>query len=313
MSCCARIWVSYCLTYVLIGGEDHPNQSWIHREQPARGPPELQWPVMTNPGLQPGKHGHVAVAVGGARGVGGGWCWNTGTWGGDGVCMLGAGPGAAVIPGWRDRDGTVTGGAGTGGAGTGGGLATGGAAACAVMADSIASMRADMDEMTATDVCKVLPTLLASLMELLIVVLEPADESVVVVIVGARQHTEVVATVVVAMPWLVLPGISKTFSTGEDIVTLHVVMLWTWHLSPVGLTWRSPHCEQKRLDSWGCFIKQIKYQSRIRKFPCNRTRRQPPRHCQHNARESGLVYWEPNSPRLLVIGRGQRYPVTNLD
>ena len=52
---------------MLIGDEDHPNQSWIHREQQARGPPELQWPVMTNPGLQRGKHGHVAVAAGGAR------------------------------------------------------------------------------------------------------------------------------------------------------------------------------------------------------------------------------------------------------
>ena len=28
--------------------------------------------------------------------------------------------------------------------------------------------------------------------------------------------------------------------------------------------------------------KQIKYQSRIRKFPCNGTRRQRPRHCQYN-------------------------------
>ena len=100
----------------------------------------------------------------GSPGVGGGWCWKAGTWSGDGVCMLGAGPGAAVIPGWRDRDGTVTGGAGTGGAGTGGGLATGGAAACAVMADSI-------------------------------LVLEPADDAVVVVIVGAGQHTEVVVVV----------------------------------------------------------------------------------------------------------------------
>ena len=60
--------------------------------------------------------------------------------------------------------------------------------------------------------------------------------------------------------------------------------------------------------------KQIKYQSRIRKFPCNGTRRQRPMHCQYNAREGGLAYhWKPNSPRLLVIGRGQRYPVTNLD
>ena len=106
----------------------------------------------------------------------------------------------------------------------------GGAAACAVMADAIASIRADMDEMTATNVCKVLPTLLAVLMVLLIVVLEPAEDAVVVVIVDAPQHTEVVvvvvvATVVVAMPWLVLPGISETFSTGEDIVTLHVIML----------------------------------------------------------------------------------------
>ena len=252
----------------------------------------------------------------GSTGVGGGW--DAGTWGGDGVCMIGARPGAGAIPGWRDRDGTVTGGAGTAGAGTGGGLATGGAVACAVMADSIASKRADMDEMTATNVCKVLATLLAALMELLIVVLEPADDAVIVVIVGARQHTElvvvmVVATVVVAMPWLVLPGISETFSTGEDIVTLHLVMLWRWHLSPVGLTWRSPHFEQRRLYYWSCFIKQTKYQSRIRKFPCNGRRRQRPRHCQYNAREGGLAYWKPNSLRLLLIGRGQRYPVTNLD
>ena len=165
----------------------------------------------------------------GSAGVGGGWCWDAGTYGGDGVCMFGAGPGLGAIPSWRDRDGTVTSGAGTSGAGTGGGLATGGAAACAVMADSIASIRADMDEMTATNVCKVLPTLLAALMKLLIMVLEPADDSVVVVIVGARQHTEVVlvvlvATVVVTMPWLILPGISETFSTGEDIVMLHLVM-----------------------------------------------------------------------------------------
>ena len=111
-------------------------------------------------------------------------------------------PEAGAIPGWRDREGTGTGGAGTGGAGTGGGLATGGAAACAVMADSIASIRADMDEMTATNVCKVHPTLLAALIERLIVVLVPAEDVVVVVIVGALQHTEVlvVATVVVAMP-----------------------------------------------------------------------------------------------------------------
>ena len=45
----------------------------MHRNKPnityllTRGSPELQWPVMTNPGLQPGKHGPVAVAVGGAR------------------------------------------------------------------------------------------------------------------------------------------------------------------------------------------------------------------------------------------------------
>ena len=250
----------------------------------------------------------------GSTGVGWGWCWDAGTWGGDGVCTLGTGPEAGAIPGWRDRDGTGTGGAGTGGAGTGGGLATGGAAACAVMADSIASIRADMDEMTATNVCKVLPTLLAAVMELLIVVLAPAEDAVVVVIVGALQHTEVVvvvvvATVVVAMPWLVLPGISETFSTGEDIVTLHVVMLWWWHLSPVGLTWRTPHFEQKRLYSRCFFISKLI--SRIRKFPCNGTRRQRPRHWQYNAREGGPAYWKPNSPRLLVIGRGQRYPVTN--
>ena len=58
---------------------------------------------------------------------------------------------------------------------------------------------------------------------------------------------------------------------------------------------------------------QIKFQSRIRKFPCNGTRRQRPRHWQYNARDGGLAYRKPNSPRLLVIGRGQRYPVTNLD
>ena len=155
---------------------------------------------MTNPGLQPGKHGHVPVAVI-ERGHGGGWCWDAGTWGVDGVCMLGAGPGAGTIPGWRDRDGTVTSGAGTSGAGPGGGLATGGAAACAVMANSIASKRADMDDMTATNVCKALPTLLAALMELLIMVLEPADDAVVVVIISARQLTEVVVVVVVATVW----------------------------------------------------------------------------------------------------------------
>ena len=137
----------------------------------------------------------------GEHGRGGGWCWDTGTWGGDGVCMLGAGPGAGAIPGWRDRDGTVTSGAGTSGAGPGGGLTTGGAAACAVMANSIASKRADMDDMTATNVCKALPTLLAALMELLIMVLEPADDAVVVVIIGLRQLTEVVGVMVVATVW----------------------------------------------------------------------------------------------------------------
>ena len=307
MSCCTRIWVSYCLTYVLIGDKDHPNQCWIHREQPVHGPPELQWPVMTNPGLQPGKHGHVAVAAGGARAwvglmlgrwyMGRGWRVH--------VCTLGDGPKAGAIPGWRDRDGTAAGGAGTGGAGTGGGLATGGAAACAVMADSIASIRADMNKMTATNVCKVLLTLLAAVMELLIVVLVPAKDAVVVVIVV------VVATVVVAMPWLVLPGIPEMFSTGEDIVTLHVVMLWRWHLSPVGLTWHTPHFEQKRLYSRCFFISKLI--SRIRKFSCNGTRRQWPRHWQYDAREGGPAYWKPNSPRLLVIGRGRCDPVTNPD
>ena len=77
--------------------------------------------------------------------------------------------------------------------------------------------------------------------------------------------------------------------------------------------WRSPHFEQKRLYSRGSFIKQIRYQSRIRKFPCNGTRWQQPRHCQYNTREGGLAYWKPNSPRLLLIGRGQRHHVTNLD
>ena len=57
-----------------------------------------------------------------------GWGLMLGRWymGRGWMCMLGAGPGAGAIPGWRDRDGTVTSGAGTGGAGTGGGLATGG-------------------------------------------------------------------------------------------------------------------------------------------------------------------------------------------
>ena len=55
--------------------------------------------------------------------------------------------------------------------------------------------------------------------------------------------------------------------------------------------------------------KQIKYQSRIRKFPCNGTRRQRPTHCQYNAREGGLAYWKPKSPRFSWLVEASATPL----